>query len=72
MELVLSDVNLPGRLSGIDLAEALAGRAGAARLVLMTSLPAGDARRARAETLAPVLAKPFDAADLAACLGASA
>ncbi|MGC9446966.1 PAS-domain containing protein [Cereibacter johrii] len=70
--LVLSDVNLPGRLSGLDLAEALAGRAGGARLVLMTSLPAGDARRARAEALAPVLAKPFDAADLAACLGASA
>ncbi|MGP3695844.1 PAS-domain containing protein [Rhodobacter sp. NSM] len=66
--LVVSDVNLPGRRSGLDLAEALAERDHPARLVLMTSLPAGDARRARAEALATVLPKPFDAGSLAACL----
>ena len=69
--LVLSDVNLPGRLSGLDLAERLLARDHPVRVVLMTSLPAGDGRRARAEALAPVLAKPFDATTLAACLGAA-
>ncbi|SNX67490.1 PAS domain-containing protein [Cereibacter ovatus] len=70
--LVLSDVNLPGRLSGLDLAERLAARGHPARLRLMTSLPVGDPRRQRAAELAPVLPKPFDAATLAACLGALA
>ncbi|AXQ94096.1 PAS-domain containing protein [Cereibacter azotoformans] len=70
--LVLSDVNLPGQRSGLDLAAELAARTHPARLVLMTSLPPGNARRQSAEALAPVLAKPFDATQLAACLGASA
>ena len=69
--LVLSDVNLPGRLSGLDLAESLGARGHPARVVLMTSLPGTDPRRLRAEALAPVLAKPFDAAGLAACLSAA-
>ncbi|MCE6952057.1 PAS-domain containing protein [Cereibacter sphaeroides] len=70
--LVLSDVNLPGRLSGVDLAERLAARGHPARVVLMTSLPAGDPRRSRAEAAAEVLSKPFDAAAIAALLGAAA
>ncbi|HEX9858483.1 MAG TPA: PAS-domain containing protein, partial [Paracoccaceae bacterium] len=68
--LILSDINLPGTLSGVDLAEALAARGHPARICLMTSLPPADARRARAGARFPVLAKPFDAAALAAFLGA--
>lgn len=65
--LILSDINLPGTLSGVDLAEALAARGHPARICLMTSLPPADPRRAGARF--PVLAKPFDTAALAAFLG---
>jgi signal transduction histidine kinase len=68
LDLVLSDIGLPGAMSGLDLAAALRSRGHPARIVLMTSLPRGDARRGRAGTL-PVLSKPFSAADLAAVLG---
>jgi CheY-like chemotaxis protein len=67
LDLVLSDIGLPGAMSGLDLAAALRSRGHPARIVLMTSLPAGDAQRARAGTL-PVLSKPFTATDLSAVL----
>jgi signal transduction histidine kinase len=66
LDLILSDIVLPGRMTGVDLARALAARAHPARIVLMTALPAGDALRARAPC--PVLTKPLGQADLAALM----
>lgn len=67
IDLVLSDINLPGRLTGVDLVRSLASRHHPARLALMTSLPPGHPERARAGTI-PILSKPFGFADLAAFL----
>ncbi|MDQ1847090.1 PAS-domain containing protein [Gemmobacter fulvus] len=67
--LVLSDIQLAGAMSGTDLAAALHAKGHAARLLLMSALPAGDPRRLAAT--APVLTKPFDAATLSAVIGAS-
>ena len=61
------DIVLPGRMTGVDLAEELSGRNHPARICLMTSLPAGDALRRRAAAF-DLLPKPFDAAGLAAIL----
>lgn len=69
LDLVLSDINLPGELSGVDLARALDARGHPARIVLMTSLPPGDARRAGTGSV-PVLSKPFAAAELAGAITA--
>ncbi|MGY6411941.1 MAG: hybrid sensor histidine kinase/response regulator [Alkalilacustris sp.] len=68
IDLVLSDINLPGDLSGLDLAERLAASGQRAELRLMTSLPPGAALRARAAARFPLIAKPFGAAELAAFL----
>ncbi len=68
IDLVLSDINLPGGVSGLDLAERLAGAGHRAELRLMTSLPAGDGLRARAAARFALIAKPFGAAELAAFL----
>ncbi|MCL7464174.1 PAS-domain containing protein [Phaeovulum sp. NW3] len=65
--MVLSDINLTGATSGVDLARALAGRVPA--MGLMTSLPPGDGLRARAPC--PVLQKPFTETDLATFLAAA-
>jgi CheY-like chemotaxis protein len=67
LDLILSDIGLPGAMTGLDLAHRLAARDHPARLVLMTSLPPGDALRARAGAI-PVLSKPLVAAELAAAL----
>lgn len=67
LDLVLSDINLAGRGSGIDLARRLKQRGHAARVVLMTALPPGDPLRAQAGEIT-VLTKPFDAAALAAAI----
>jgi len=67
LDLILSDIGLPGSMTGIDLVAALAARGHPARIILMTSLPHGDAQRARAGTI-PVLSKPFSVGDLAAAL----
>ncbi|WP_022702406.1 PAS-domain containing protein [Pseudorhodobacter ferrugineus] len=66
IEIVLSDVSLPGTLTGVDLLEQLAGRG--ARGYLMTSLPATNPLRARGAAQFPVLTKPFDEGQLAAFL----
>ncbi|MDZ4134505.1 MAG: ATP-binding protein, partial [Paracoccaceae bacterium] len=63
--LVLTDITLPGTLSGVDLAERLAANGHPARTCLMTSLPPANALRARGAARFAVLAKPFDAATLA-------
>jgi signal transduction histidine kinase/CheY-like chemotaxis protein len=65
---VLTDIQLPGRLSGVDLVERLAARGLPLRLGVMTSLPPGDPLRARAAMRFPVLAKPVDPGRLAAFL----
>ncbi|AMY71383.1 PAS/PAC sensor hybrid histidine kinase [Frigidibacter mobilis] len=67
---MLSDIGLPGGMTGVDLATELQARNHPARLRLMTSLPAGDALRRAAPC--PVLGKPFTQADLAAFLAMEA
>ncbi|PTV95104.1 PAS domain-containing protein [Rhodobacter aestuarii] len=61
--MVLSDIQLPGEETGVDLAHRLGDRIPVA---LMTSLPPGD--RLRAAAPCPVLQKPFVAAELAALI----
>jgi len=68
VEIVLSDVTLPGTLTGVDLLEQLAQGDRGARGYLMTSLPATNPLRARGAAQFPVLTKPFDEGQLAAFL----
>ena len=63
ISLVLSDIQLAGSRTGVDLAQAIGDQM---RVILMTSLPPGDALRLAAPC--PVIQKPFDAAQLAALL----
>jgi signal transduction histidine kinase len=67
IDLVLSDITLAGGRAGLDLVPAFAAR-GIGEVRLMSSLPPGDALRDRAAARAPVLAKPFARAELAAFL----
>ncbi len=64
--LVLSDVNLRGETTGVDLARDLQSRG--LPLVLMTSLPPDNPLHRAARDLAPVLRKPFDRQALAEIL----
>jgi len=59
--LVLSDIQLTGEATGIDLARRVGN---SLPLLLMTSLPADHPLFLKAQTLAPVLRKPFDKSDL--------
>ncbi|WP_050527546.1 PAS-domain containing protein [Pseudorhodobacter aquimaris] len=68
LTMVLSDISLPGKLTGVDLVETLAQNGMKGRCFLMTSLPPPNPLRARAAAQFPVLSKPFDAAQLAALL----
>lgn len=61
IDAVLSDIQLPGDRTGVDLATAIGDQV---PVILMTSLPPGDALRASAPC--PVIQKPFAAAQLAA------
>jgi signal transduction histidine kinase len=61
-DLVLSDVQMPGRMNGIDLAEQIVKRLPSQKLVLMTGY-ADELERAK-QLGVPVLAKPFDMDDL--------
>ncbi|MEL6619750.1 MAG: PAS-domain containing protein [Pseudomonadota bacterium] len=64
--LILSDVNLgTGHRTGVDLAKQIGATL---PLILMTSLPPGDALYRAAAAAAPLLHKPFEAGDLAALL----
>ncbi len=63
--LVLSDIQLMGEATGLDLAARIGG---ALPLVLMTSLPPDHPMFRAAQALAPVLRKPFGAADLSALI----
>ena len=63
---ILSDIQLAGEATGIDLAKRQQGND--MPIVLMTSLAADNPLFQEAQTLAPVLQKPFGAADLVALL----
>ncbi|MCC5983085.1 MAG: PAS-domain containing protein [Rhodobacteraceae bacterium] len=67
IEIVLSDINLPGETSGLELARHLRAR-GLKRLRLMTSLPKGDPLRRAAAAEFQVLGKPFGPAALQASM----
>ena len=64
---VLSDINLPGSLTGLDLLRQLRAR-GMMQLYLMTALPAQDSLHKAAAAEFPVLTKPFGDAALAQML----
>lgn len=69
IDLVLSDIRLAGKQTGLDLAETLRAR-GMDAIGLMTSLPPADRLRRRAVALSiPVLSKPFGQTELVALLG---
>ncbi|TQM92859.1 hybrid sensor histidine kinase/response regulator [Roseinatronobacter monicus] len=65
--LVLSDINLVGAGSGLDLLRACR-KQGMTRLHLMTALPKGDPLHREAAKEFPVLAKPFTLHELRAAL----
>ncbi|MBN3765248.1 hybrid sensor histidine kinase/response regulator [Burkholderia sp. Ac-20365] len=67
-KLVLSDVQMPGDMNGIDLAEWVKQHRPEQPLVLMTGY-ADELERAKHMGV-PIFAKPFDAEDLEALLGA--
>jgi signal transduction histidine kinase len=62
---VLSDIQLVGEATGIDLAQRIGGTT---PLCLMTSLPGDHEMFVAAQRLAPVLRKPFAEQDLAALI----
>jgi signal transduction histidine kinase/CheY-like chemotaxis protein len=61
-DLVLSDIQMPGKLNGIDLAEKVRGTWPTQRIALMTGY-ADEFERAR-HTGVPILAKPFNIDEL--------
>ena len=67
IRLVLSDIRLQGEATGLDLLERVGS--GGPPFVLMTSLPQSDPLHRAALVRAPVLRKPFTAAQLAALVG---
>jgi len=62
---VLSDIQLIGEATGLDLAERVNRKL---PCILMTSLPTAHEMFLTAQPLAPVLQTPFTAADLAALI----
>ena len=69
IDLVLSDLRLPGDKTGLDLANDLAAALGP-RVALMTSLPQQDRLRQNAMATYPLIAKPFTLSELTAFLAA--
>ena len=72
LDFILSDISLPGTLTGVDLAERLAAGRTSAQCFLMTSLPPASPLRVRGAARFPVLTKPFDANQLSAFLTTAA
>lgn len=68
--LILSDIQLQGDATGLDLLDRMADTG--LPVILMTSLPADDPLYLKAQTRAPVLIKPFSAAQLAALIPSEA
>ena len=67
---ILSDINLQGRGTGLDLLDRMQGTG--LPVILMTSLPQTDPRHQLALSRAPVLRKPFTAAQLVALIHSEA
>ena len=67
IQLVLSDVIMPGGKSGVDLAEQLAATRPGLPVVLCSGYPGGDQGRARAGDW-PFISKPFSLETLAQAL----
>ncbi|MGC1505896.1 MAG: PAS-domain containing protein [Sulfitobacter sp.] len=63
--MILSDIQLVGEATGLDLAQRNGGRV---PMLLMTSLPPDNTLFREGQRLAPVLRKPFTADDLAALI----
>ena len=68
VDVVLSDIMMPGGMSGVQLAHEIRRRRPDMPVVLTTGYPGTDARRAEAEGI-PLVPKPFRLEDLAATLG---
>lgn len=68
IDMVLSDINLSGHTTGVDLLARIALRRPDLRLALMTSLPEAHPLRQRGAACWPVLSKPFDSGQLHAIL----
>ena len=66
VDLLCTDINMPGTLSGFDLAEKARGQHPGLKVIYMTGYVEnlGDLRAANDES--PMLAKPFNANDLKA------
>jgi signal transduction histidine kinase len=64
IDIVLSDIKLPGDTTGVDLLERVAGQRPELKLALMTSLPEIHPLRQRGAKRWPVLAKPFNSGQL--------
>ncbi|MBF9029610.1 response regulator [Rhodobacterales bacterium HKCCE3408] len=69
---VLSDINLAGEMTGVELCAELAGRHPHLKLALMTARPADDGLRRAGAARWPVLAKPLDPAALGQLIAARA
>lgn len=68
VDTVLSDINLAGGLTGLELLRRLRERGGLQSMHLMTSLPPGAPLRQEAGAEFPIISKPFTLTDLAAFL----
>ncbi|MFN3823365.1 MAG: PAS-domain containing protein [Pseudorhodobacter sp.] len=64
IDLILSDITLPGTMTGVDMLAHLAGRNHPARACLMSALPPGTPLRDSGAARFGVLQKPFDAQEL--------
>ncbi|WP_227285881.1 PAS-domain containing protein [Boseongicola sp. H5] len=64
LDWVLSDINLEGDVTGVDLLTRIADLHPRHRLALMTALPHGDPLRQKGAARWPVLSKPLDPAAL--------
>lgn len=71
IDTVLTDINLDGARTGLDLARTLAKTADVSRLYMMTSLPPENTIRRDAEAEFALIGKPFNQAELAHFLEAS-
>ena len=69
ISLVLSDIQLEGEATGLDLAHRIGPQQ---PIVLMTSLPPDNALFQKAQRTAPVLSKPFELSHLRGVLGSGA
>ncbi|MFT4715305.1 MAG: signal transduction histidine kinase/CheY-like chemotaxis protein [Paracoccaceae bacterium] len=72
IDTVLTDINLDGARTGLDLARTLAKTADVTRLYVMTSLPPENTTRRAAESEFSLIGKPFNQSELAHFLEARA